>query len=67
MGIREDLVIGIDAFVSTKKGISMTKKTKKKGTSGAENFRKEFNSALPKSGEKAKISKKAVKKAEKMK
>ena len=43
------------------------KKTSKKvnGTSGAENFRKEFNSALPKSGDKTKISKKAVKKAEK--
>ena len=42
---------------------STTKKPS--GTSGAENFRKEFNSALPKSGDKSKVSKKAVKKAEK--
>lgn len=38
------------------------KVTKKSGTSAKENFRKEFNSALPKSGEKAKITKKQVKK-----
>lgn len=48
-----------------KKKSSTKKSSSSRGVSALENFRNEFNKALPKSSDKTKISKKAIKKASK--